>query len=79
MASLNDHLGEPYAAGEKLSQADITGSCMYDMMIRMFPKLLSPGTQDALGARCHAMPEFQRATLESDEAAKAADPSNHAI
>lgn len=82
IAALNDQLGEPFAAGEKLTQADITCGCMYDMMTRMFPELLSEGQHgalDALGARCHAMPEFQRATLESDEAAKAADPSNHAI
>jgi glutathione S-transferase len=68
--ALDERLEEPFAAGEKLTQADVTAGCMYDMMIRMFPDLLPTGTYaalDALGERCHAMPEFQQADFEPDD------------
>ena len=68
--ALDQRLSSPFAAGERLTQADITAGCMSDMMNRMFPELMSEGSYpalDALAARCHAMPEFQRADFEPDE------------
>ena len=65
--ALDGMIGEPFAAGGKLTQADITTGVMVDMYRNSHPQLLPPGQYprlDALAARCHAMPEFQRAGLE---------------
>lgn len=76
--ALDGMLEEPFAAGERLTQADITTGVMAGMYRNMHPQLLPAGRfprLDALGARCHAMPEFQRASLEDvSEAPSKAEP-----
>ena len=65
--ALDGMVGEPFAAGERLTQADITTGVMVDMYRNTHRQLLPPGRYprlDALAARCHAMPEFRRASLE---------------
>ena len=65
--ALDAMIGEPYAAGERLTQADITTGVMVDMYRNMHRHLLPAGQYfrlDALAARCHAMPEYRRARLE---------------
>ena len=65
--ALDGMVGEPFAAGERLTQADITTGVMVDMYRSTHRQLLPPGQYprlDALAARCHAMPEFRRASLE---------------
>ena len=70
--ALDGMLGEPFAAGERLTQADVTTGVMVGMYRNMHQHLLPPGAYprlDALAERCHAMPEFQRARLEDVSAA----------
>ena len=65
--ALDSMIGEPFAAGDRLTQADVTTGVMIDMYRNMHQQLLPPGRFPRLGslaARCHAMPEFQRASLE---------------
>ena len=57
----------PFAAGDRLTQADVTTGVMAGMYRNMHQQLLPAGRYprlDALAARCHAMPEFQRASPE---------------
>lgn len=64
LAALDEALREPFAAGEKLTQADVTTGVMYDMFARVHPQLLPEGSflsLDALAQRCREMPAFQRA------------------
>ena len=65
--ALDGVIGVPFAAGERLTQADITTGVMVDMYRNMHRHLLPAGQYfrlDALAARCHAMPEYRRARLE---------------
>ena len=65
--ALDGMLGAPFAAGEKLTQADITTGVMVDMYRASHRHLLPPGRYpglDALANRCHAMSAFQRAHRE---------------
>lgn len=65
--ALDRMLGAPFAAGEKLTQADITTGIMVDMYRSSHRHLLPPGRYpglDALADRCHAMSAFQRARRE---------------
>lgn len=69
LTALNDALSSPFAAGERLTQADVTTGVMYDMIARVHPNLLPRGafqSLEALGKRCRAMPEFQRAKIDTD-------------
>ena len=69
IAGLDELLGSPYAAGERMTQADVSSGVTYDMMANLHPHLLPPGAHPkfaALAARCHATPEFQRAALETE-------------
>jgi glutathione S-transferase len=53
---------EPWPAGEKLDQAEITTTCMIRYVRMADPELLQPGrfpTLDALSDRCEALPAFQ--------------------
>ena len=68
IAGLDGLLESPCAAGERLTQADVSTGVMYDMIAAVHPHLLPPGAHpklDALAARCRATPEFQRAALET--------------
>ena len=68
LTALDNTLSSPFAAGERLTQADVTAGVMYDMMARVHPNLLSQGAYpalDALAQRCRAMREFQRAKIET--------------
>ena len=70
--ALDGMIGESFAAGERLTQADITTGVMVDMYRSTHRQLLPPGQYprlDALAARCHAMPEFRRTSLEDVSAA----------
>lgn len=63
---------ESFAAGGRLTQADITIGVMVDMYRNVPPHLLPPDAYprlDAPAERCHAMREFQRAALEDVAAA----------
>ena len=65
--ALDGMVGTPFAAGERLTQADITTGVMVDMYRNMHRHLLPAGRYsrlDTLAARCHAMSEYQRARLE---------------
>ena len=65
--ALDAMIGEPFAAGERLTQADVTTGVMVGMYRNMHQHLLPAGAYrrlDALADRCNAMPEFQRAPLE---------------
>ena len=65
--ALDGMLEEPFAAGGKLTQADITTGVMVDMYRNTHPHLLPPGRYpglDALADRCHAMSAFRRARRE---------------
>ena len=65
--ALDGMLEEPFAAGGKLTQADITTGVMVDMYRNTHPHLLPPGRcpgLDALADRCHAMSAFRRARRE---------------
>ena len=69
IAGLDGLLESPYAAGERMTQADVSTGVMYDMVSGIHPQLLAPGVHpklDALAARCRAAPEFQRAVLETE-------------
>ena len=73
--ALDGMIGTPFAAGDRLTQADVTVGVMAGMYRNMHQHLLPAGRYlrlDALADRCHAMPEFQRAALEDVSAA----PSN---
>jgi glutathione S-transferase len=53
---------EPWPAGEKLDQAQITTACMIRYVRMADPDLLPPGrfpALDALSDRCEALPAFQ--------------------
>jgi glutathione S-transferase len=53
---------EPWPAGAKLDQAEITTTCMIHYVRMADPELLPPGrfpTLDALSDRCEALPVFQ--------------------
>jgi len=53
---------EPWPAGEKLDQAQITTACMIRYVRMADPDLLPPGrfpSLDALSDRCEALPAFQ--------------------
>jgi len=53
---------EPWPAGHKLDQPQITTACMIRYVRMADPDLLPPGrfpTLDALSARCEALPAFQ--------------------
>lgn len=70
--ALDGMIGTPFAAGERLTQADVTTGVMIDMFRNMHEQLLPEGRYrrlDALAERCHAMAEFQRAGLEDVSAA----------
>ena len=63
---------ESFAAGERLTQADITTGVMVDMYRNMRPHLLPPDAYSRLDApaeRCHATREFRRTALEDVAAA----------
>ena len=69
IAGLDELLDSPRAAGERVTQADVSTGVMYDMITGSHPQLLPPGAHpnlDALAAKCRAAPEFQRAALETD-------------
>ena len=76
--ALDGMIGEPFVAGERLTQADITTGVMIDMYRSMHPHLMPVGQfprLDALADRCHAMAGFQRARLEDDrDAPSKAEP-----
>jgi glutathione S-transferase len=53
---------EPWPAGKKLDQAQITTACMIRYVRMADPEALPPGhhpSLDALSARCEALPAFQ--------------------
>jgi glutathione S-transferase len=53
---------EPWPAGERLDQAEITTTCMMRHVRMADPELLPPGrfpSLDALAERCEALPAFQ--------------------
>ena len=59
---------EPWSAGKKLDQAQITAACMMRYVRMADPELLPPGrhpTLEGLAERCEARPEF-RATYPAD-------------
>ena len=65
--ALDAMIGTPFAAGERLTQADVTTGVMVDMFRDVHRTLLPEGRYhrlDALAERCHAMTAFQRAGLE---------------
>jgi len=56
--------GEPWAAGGRLDQAQITTACMLRYLQMADPELIPPGRYpalDALSAACEARPEFKAA------------------
>jgi len=66
---LDARAGDPHAAGERFTQADVTLGVMYDMVQRMYPDLLPRGrypTLDRLAVTYHASPAFQATAPESD-------------
>ena len=73
--ALDGMIGEPFAAGDRLTQADVTTGVMVGMYRNMHQHLLPQGRfprLDALADRCNAMAAFRRAVLEDVSAA----PSN---
>jgi len=53
---------EPWPAGDRIDQAQITTACLIRYVRMADPDLLQPGrypTLEALSARCEARPEFQ--------------------
>ena len=73
--SLDGMIGTPFAAGDRLTQADVTVGVMVDMYRNMHQHLMPEGRYsrlDALAERCHAMSAFERAALEDISAT----PSN---
>ncbi|MEM6661579.1 MAG: glutathione S-transferase family protein [Pseudomonadota bacterium] len=67
LGALDRMLGTPFAAGERLTQADITAGVLVTMYRINFPTLIEDGRYpalEALAARTHSMPAFQAAALE---------------
>ncbi|MGI9305177.1 MAG: glutathione S-transferase family protein [Gammaproteobacteria bacterium] len=67
LASLNELVQSPFAAGDYFTQADVTLGVMYDMYRPMHPELLPIGKYpklDALADKYHAMPVFMQSPLE---------------